>query len=273
MFGRKGLNQPRAAAQALPASAPAQDGRAWVDHHLAAYDRPGSMEFAQALGLKLFDASYHTMKDEHGVRIEAIVAMLSSVGGFFCILPIQRALVDEGLSPADIGIVTIRGDDGRIYQFGDAPNRLLCEHPMSLISLVFGAAHQHGAAVSLDLMNAELAHVATRVGTAEFMQLDLPPEHQVDAPDQWVRQFLPFVLDATSNAFLSELQRQGLPAPPADLPPEAKLPPGFLLARICAFAIQQAIDIGYQTLNPTILARTAMQCAARTAKIDRSWIS
>lgn len=269
MFGRKGVDQ----APASPASSSPQDGRAWVDHHLAKYDRPGAMEFAQALGLKLFDASYHAMKDERGVRIESIVAMLSSIGGFFCILPIQRALVDEGLLPADIGIVTMRGDDSRIYQFGDAPNRLLCEHPMSLISLVFGAAHQHGAAVSLDLMNAELAHVASRAGKPDYMVLELAPEHQVDAPDNWVRHFLPFVLDTLSGSFLSELERQGMPTPPANLPPEAKLPPAFLHARIAGFAIQQAIDVGHQSLNPTILATTAMQCAARTAKIDRSWIS
>ncbi|WP_037500075.1 hypothetical protein [Sphingomonas jaspsi] len=264
MFGRKGLGT---AGQKQP-----QDGRAWVDGQLAKYDRPGSMEFAQHIGLKLFDASYHAMKDDRGVRIEAIVAMLSSVGGYLCLLPILKQLKAEGLNPADIGMVTIRGNDGRIYQFGDAPNRLLCEHPMSLISLVFGAAHAHGAAVSLEMVNQEMSFIASRVGTDDYMSLDLPPAHQVDAPDAWLRHFLPFVLDSISAAYLADLQRQGMPIDVDTMPADAKLPPPFMLARIVAFAIQQAIDVGHQALDATMLARISMQCAMRTAKVDTSWL-
>ena len=265
-FGRKD-----AGGSAPPPAAARLDGREWVDRHLARNDRPGSMEFAQALGLKLFDSAYNAMKDERGVRIEAIVAMLASVGGFFCILPVMRALRAEGLAPPDIGMVTVKGHDGRLYQFGDAPNRLLCEHPMSLISLVFGAAHQHGAAVSVDLMNSEMQHVVNVVGTPDYMTLDLPSHLQVDTPDVWLRHSLPFVLDSISAAFVADLERQGM-AIPADLPASSKLPPDFLLARIVAFAIQQSIDVGHQSLDPTMLANVAMQCAMRTAKIDPNWL-
>jgi hypothetical protein len=262
MFGRKGLGD------APVSRAPAvEDGRAWVDRFLGQYEQPGSMEFTQALGHRLFDASYQAMKDERGVRIEAIIAMLASVGGFFCILPITRALKVQGKLPADIGILTVQGANGMTYLFGDAPNRLLCEHQLSLISLVFGAAHANGGMVSLDLLHAEMSHVASLVGSPELMQLDLPEAHQVDSPDRWVRQFLPFVLDAVSHAFLGELRRQDIPNV-EELSKAAKLPPDFLLHRIVGFALQQAIDVGYTALDPTLLARIALQCAVRTAKFD-----
>jgi hypothetical protein len=262
MFGRKGLrNTP------VPETRPVEDGRAWVDGFLAQYEKPGSSEFAQALGHKLFDSSYHAMKDERGVQIEAIVAMLSSVGGFFCILPVMQALKDGGRAPADIGMLSVGGADGATYYFGDAPNRLLCEHPLSLLSLVFGAAHQHGAKVSIDLIHAEMSHVAAQVGSPEFMTLDLPSSIQVDAPDRWLQAFLPFVLEKISDAFIGELRRQGMPNI-EQLSKVGRLPPNFILHRIVGFAIQQAIDVGHGALDPTILARIALQCAIRTSKLD-----
>lgn len=263
MFGRKGLS----GAPAAPTARPVEDGRAWVDRFLAQYEQPGSMEFAQALGAKLFDASYQAMKDDRGVRIESIVAMLASVGGFFCILPITRALRAQGKSPADIGMLSVQGANGKTYLFGDAPNRLLCEHQLSLISLVFGAADANGGKVSLDLLHAEMGHVASQVGSTDFMKLDLPEANQVDSPDQWLQHFLPFVLDAISEAFIGELQRQGMPNVD-ELAKSTKLPPDFLLHRIVGFALQQAIDVGHTALDPTLLARIALQCAVRTAKFD-----
>lgn len=262
MFGRKGVG-----GAAAPAVRPVEDGRAWVDRHLAQYQQPGSMEFAQALGHQLFDASYRALKDDRGVRIEAIVAMLSSVGGFLCILPIVRTLRGEGRTPADIGMVIAQGADGAAYLFGDAPNRLLCEHNLSLLSLVFGAAHQHGAKVSLELLHAEMGHVASRVGSPDLMTLDLPASHQVDAPDQWVRHFLPFVLDAISEAFISDLRRQGMPNL-EEVAKTTKLPPDFVLHRIVGFALQQAIDVGHGAIDPTLLAHISLQCAVRAAKLD-----
>ncbi|GLR47370.1 hypothetical protein [Sphingomonas astaxanthinifaciens] len=249
---------------AAPARRQPEDGREWVDKYLAQTDRPGSAGFAEALGHALFDASYRMMKDERAVQIEAVVAMLASVGGYFCILPVLNALKEAGMAPADIGMLTIQGADGATYHFGDAPNRLLCEHQLSVVSLVFGAAQEHGGKVSMELIHAEMSHVASLVGSPDFMTLDLPATITVDSPRNWLKVALPFVRKAIADAFVTDLRRQGMP--------EAMLvgaePPLFMLHRIVGFALQQAIDVGHQALDATTLARIALQCAVRTAKLD-----
>lgn len=258
MFGRKGITPP-------PPAAP-QDGYAWVDQQLARYDQPGSMGFAQALGQKLFDSSYKFMQNERGVQIEAIVAMLSSVGGHLCLTAVLGELRKERREPADIGMLVVNGADGHSYYFGDAPNRLLCEAEQSFISLVFGAAHQHGAAVSIDMLHAEMKLLAGRVGTPSFLELDLPPNISVDSPLNWARVFTRFVCETVGKHF-----REAVSGMPMQVPADA-LAPSFLMPKIIGFAVQQAIDVGHQALDPTTLARIALGCSMRTAKLDPAWV-
>jgi hypothetical protein len=213
---------------------------------LAPTDQPGSMEQARARGLQLFDDAYRAMKDERGVRIEDIVAMLASVGGHLCLTAVLASLKGARKSPQDIGMVVMRGHDGHIYYFGDAPNWLLCEASYSLISLLFGAAHEFGAPVSLQMLHDEMALVAGRAGTPEFLDLELPAEHAVDSPDNWVRQFTPFVNGSVMGG----------------------LAPAVRLPVVVAFALQQAIDVGRQSLDPMMMATIAMKCALRAAKLD-----
>jgi hypothetical protein len=241
MFGRKGLGSPQP-------SAP-QDGYAWVDRHLSRYEQPGSMGFAQSLGQGLFDSSYHAMKNERGVQIEAIVAMLSSVGGHLCLVAVLDALRDEGRTPTDIGMLVVSGVDGHNYYYGDAPNRLLCEASESFVSLVFGAAHAHGARVSIEMVHQEMKLLASRSGSPQFLALDLPAGISLDSPLNWARQFTPFVIETL-----------GMAAPP------------FMIPRILGFAVQQAIDVGHQSLDPTVLAQIAMGCSMRAAKLDPDWV-
>lgn len=258
MFGRKGISAPQPAAPL--------DGYAWVDQRLARYNQPGSDGFAHSLGLKLFDSSYQAMKGEHGVQIEAIIAMLSSVAGQLCLTAVLDALLDEGRQTPDIGMVTVRGDDGIFYFFGDAPNRLLCEASQSFVSLAFGAAHQHGAAVDIEMLHEEMKKVAQRVGTAGFFELDLPSGVSVDSPVNWARHFTRFVVETTGSHF-----REAVAHMPMRIPSDAHAP-SFLMPKIIGFAVQQAIDAGHRALDPTILARIAMSCSLRTAKLDPVWV-
>ena len=238
VFGRKGLSEGQPAV--------AIDGREWAKQHFARNEQPGSLGLAQSLGLKLFDAAYHAMKNERGVRIEDIVAMLASVGGHLCLTVVLDALREEGRTPDSVGMVVMRGNDGNIFYFGDAPNWLLCEGPHSLVSLLFGAAHQHGAPVSIEMLHDEMRAVAQRAGTPQFLELDLPPEHSVDSPIKWARHFTPLV---TQSVF-------------------GGAAPRFWIPTIVGFALQQAVDAGRQSLDPMMIARIALGCAIRAAKID-----
>ena len=259
MFARKGL-------AAAPPAGP-QDGYEWVDAHMGRYAQPGSDGFAQELGNRLFDSAYHALREDRGTRIENLIAMLSSVGGFACLMPILDALRDERRSPQDIGMAVVTGRDGHSYYLGDAPNRLLCESHLSLLSLVYGAAHQYGAAVSVQMIHDEMKIVASRLGQPEFLELDLPEEHRVDNPLNWVRVSTPFVLRETGKHF-SDIMSAKL----KNLPEGMQVPP-FIVHRIIGFAIQRAIDIGHDSLDPTMIARIATGCAIRAAKLDPEWVA
>lgn len=240
VFGRKGLGQ-----APQPPSSPI-DGRQWVIDALAPTDQPGSMEQAHARGLQLFDDAYQLMKTERGVRIEDMAAMLGSVGGALCLAAVLERLEDARLTPQDIGMVMMRGDDGRIYYFGDAPNWLLCEAPYSLVSLLFGAAHGLGAPVSIAMIHDEMRVTAARAGKPDFLDLELPEKHDVDSPVNWARTFVPFVRQSVMGG----------------------LAPGVRLPIVVGFALQQAIDTGRQSLDPMTIATIAMKCALRASKLD-----
>jgi hypothetical protein len=240
MFGRKGVSAPQPPAQGTV------DGRQWVIDLLAPTDQPGCMEHAHARGVQLFDQAYHAIKNERGVRIEDMAAMLGSVGGFLCLTAVLDQLKEMKLEPQDIGMVVMRGHDSQIYYFGDAPNWLLCEAPYSLVSLLFGAAHQHGAPVSIEMLQDEMGLVAQRAGKPEFLDLNLPEAHRVDSPINWARQFTPAVKQWVMGG----------------------MAPAVRLPSVVGFALQQAVDIGRQSLDPMTITRIALACAVRAAKID-----
>ena len=246
LFGRKKVDPP---AGGGPGGGQddqkSQPGHQAVLRHLLEQEKvePGIRE--RLAGKILYDFTYELMKDERGVRIENMIAMLASVAGQQCIAPIL-----DGGSPDETmeqkGLTVIKGNDGQFYFFGDPPNRLLVESPDSLISLAFGAAQSVGAPVTMEMIHEEMRKVAQRVGGPEFEVLDLPPEHMVDRPTEWARVFTPKVLE---------------PLDLYDVPPMRR-------ATAIGYALYQAIVASKDTnMGPLLAAQIALQCATRTAKL------
>lgn len=192
----------------------------------------------------LFDFLYDILKDEKGVNIDILLAVLASVGGQECIAAVVDA-APANATMAELGLTVIKGNDGRIYLFGDAPNRLLVESADSLISLAFGAAQAQGAAVTLEMIHDEMRKVAQTVGGPDFETLDLPPQHMVDRPTEWARVFGPKLAEPLD---LYEVPRNRRPA-------------------TLGYAIQKAMETAKGTVDPMIAARIVLQCACRTAKV------
>ncbi|HEY1229506.1 MAG TPA: hypothetical protein VGF26_19540 [Ramlibacter sp.] len=192
----------------------------------------------------LFDFLYDILKDERGVNIDILLAVLASVGGQECIAAVLDAAPMDA-TMADLGLTVIKGNDGRMYFFGDAPNRLLVESPDSLISLAFGAAQAQGAPVTMEMIHDEMRKVAQNVGGPDFETLDLPPQHMVDRPTDWARVFGPKLAEPLD---LCEVPRDRRPA-------------------TIGYAIQKAMDTAKGTVDPMIAARIVLQCACRTAKV------
>jgi len=244
LFGRKGTQPSQGGPSGGPEDQKNQPGHQAVLRHLREKEKeePGVRE--QLAGRIIFDFAYELMKDERGVRIENILAMLASVGGQQCVAPVFDAIPPDGL-PENFGITAMKGDDGRLYLFGDRINRLLVESPDSLISLAFGAAQAFGAAVTMDMILEEMKKVASRAGKPDFEMLDLPERNKVDRPTEWVRVFTPKIVEALDLY---------------DVPPLRR-------ATAIGYALYRTIEAGKDNLDPLLQAQIVLQCATRTSKI------
>lgn len=221
-----------------------QPGHQAVLRHLLEREKsePGIRE--KLAGSILYDFTYDLMKDDRGVRIENMIAMLASVAGQQCIAPILDAGGPD-VTMEQLGLTVVKGKDGRFYFFGDPPNRLLIESPDALLSLAFGAAQSLGAPVTIEMIREEMGKVASRVGGPDFETLDLPPQNMVDRPTEWARVFTPKLL------------------PPLDL---YEVPP-MRRATAIGYTLYQAILASKDNVGPLLAAQIALQCATRTSKV------
>jgi len=244
MFGRKGLNT--AAPQPRPSEMP---GHANVLDHLRREEAKGDLLVRPQVAARgLFDGLYYRMATpELGTRIEDLLAVLGACGGFSCIVAVQHALRQSGQTPKDIGMMVVGTKEGRTYYFGDAPNSLLMESQHSLLSLALGAAHAHGAPVSLERVHEICRRTAQLVGSPDFGAYTVAQEHRPSLPlREAIARFWPMVGEAL------------------DL---YEVAPGRRPVTI-GFAIQQAIDTGKSVLDPLIAADIVSEAAVPAAKLD-----
>lgn len=183
--------------------------------------------------------------NDRGVRMEDLLAILASTGGFSCLV---AALSEVGRNPLTGNSLTIvTGKDQHRYFFGDLPNRYLIESEFALLSLALGAAQACGGTVSLDMVHQAMRHVAGTVGGESFGQPQLPAEHRPgDLPFNYVKFLWPRVLEALKLYEVS--------------PTQAPIALGF--------ALQRAIEAGKDAIDPTLAARIAIECAVPMAKVD-----
>jgi hypothetical protein len=241
LFGRRKADPPPGGSGDNPKDHP---GHQAVLRHLSEKEKvePGIRE--QVAGGILFDFAFQLLKDERGVRIENLLAMLASVGGRQCLVPIIET-APPNTTLDQMSLKGLKGNDGHMYLFGDPPNRLLLESPDSLLSLAFGAAQALGAPVTLEMIHHEMGTVASRAGTPEFETLDLPEQHKIDRPSEWARAFTTKIVEALDLYEVPPLRR----------------------ATAIGYALQKAIDMGKESLDPLVAARIVLQCATRTSKL------
>ena len=223
-------------------------GHQAVLRHLREREQEDPLIRAQVAGSIVFDLFVGILRDDDGrVRIDDLIAALSSLGGHLCLVAVLETLKERGLTPQQVGMLEVEGKDGHRYYFGDEPNRLLLESSTSFLSLVLGAAHEHGAPVSLELVHETMKRTAERVGTPEFGQPELPDEHQPAlSPFDWVKNGRRNIVEALDLYDVLLLSR-----------PTA-----------AGFAVQRAIDEGREALDPLLAARIAIECSVPMAKVD-----
>jgi hypothetical protein len=247
IFGRK---------KAAPSSSPSTAGPKHGDlpghdavlRHLRQLDAADPVQRLQLSGTIVFDLVYRMVATpEKGARIEDLLAILGSVGGYACIVGVLDGIARGGAMPTGHQLVVASGADGNRYYFGDLPNKALLESHLSLLSLTLGAAQAHGGKVSLDKVHDVMRHVAGTVGKADFGTPRIAEPHRPgDLPFNYIKYIASKIFDALDLYEVPTNKR----------------------ASAIGFAIQRAIDGSKDVLDPTIAADIVTECAVPAAKFD-----
>jgi hypothetical protein len=196
-------------------------------------------------GREVFLRIMNGMKDQRGVHIESLLTCLGALAGYACQAAVREANVSAGAKSPESGLTVATGADGRKYFFGDPLNRPLAENRHSVWSLTAGAIQQLGK----PLPNVEdiFKHVAGTVGGDQFGIPRLPDGHRAgDTPINFLKAVWPQILPIAQK-FCDE---------PAHLP------------IVFGLAIQHAILMAKDVIDPTLAGTIAMESAVPMSKVD-----
>ncbi|WP_024280330.1 hypothetical protein [Xanthobacter sp. 126] len=202
---------------------------------------------AEELVHRLFEA----MKDEQGVHLDSLLAIIGSLGGFCCVDTALKQAAALKQSSREFGIVDVETHDGGRYYFGDPINYFLGESNMSLWGLVAGMINELGSEEYPDFP--EIAgHVARTIGEPEFGFPRLPGHIEPrDLPVNYVRGAWPAVLPLVEH-WVPVLEERVV---------------------VFGLAAQNVMQIGKDVIPPPVAGKLIMECAVPMAKLDpaRLW--
>ncbi|HIQ14149.1 MAG TPA: hypothetical protein EYH38_01080 [Leucothrix sp.] len=185
------------------------------------------------------------LKNEKGVHIESLLAILGSLAGYSCHMAFRDELVNSG-KHQEKGVFTIvETRDGSKYYFGDLPNKPLVEGQFSVWGLVAGIT-QHLQKSKLPDINTIFSHVSGTVGDSQFGIPRIPEKHKPgDLPINYVASIWPTLLPVIDMF--------------CDKPTERPI--------LLGLAIQQVIEMGKDVIPPLMAAQLVMECAVPMSKI------
>ncbi|MSQ71883.1 MAG: hypothetical protein EXR27_11435 [Betaproteobacteria bacterium] len=185
------------------------------------------------------------MKDEHGVHIESCLAVLGAMAGYACQHSVREEFVRSGDMPETRAFVVVDAKDGKRYFFGDLVNKPLAESRFSVWSLTAGAAQKMGLPVPD--VNEIFKHVSDTVGTDSFGVPRVPEAHRArNLPAKYLK-------DLWLAVHAHALEYCNYP---------------FELPVVFGLAIQEAIVMGKQVLDPTLAVAIVMESAIPMSKVD-----
>jgi len=196
-------------------------------------------------GKEIFQRIAGVLKGERGVHAESLLALLGALAGYACQFSVREQNLKSGAKSPVSGLTIATGADGRKYYFGDALNRPLAEDRYSVWSLTAGTVEQLGKPLP-DLVDI-FKHATATVGSAEFGIPRLPEGHRAgDLPINYLRAIWPKILPVAQR-FCDE---------PAHLP------------MVFGLAIQNAILMAKDVIDPTLAGTIALECAVPMSKVD-----
>lgn len=186
------------------------------------------------------------MKDTKGVHIESLVSILGSLAGYSCQASLRKEYIETRGLPENQVFTIVEAKNGTRYYFGDMVNKPLAEDQLSVWSLAAGMVHHLGCSQFPDL-NDIFKYVTGTVGQDNFGIPRIPEGHKPgDIPYEYVASLWPMFLRAAERYCASPLEWPVMGG----------------------MALQEAIQMGKDVLDPQLALSIAMECAVPMAKAD-----
>ena len=196
-------------------------------------------------GKEILDRLLTVLKDEKGVHAESLFCALGSLAGYACQANLRAQAISKGMDP-NAPFIVVKAGDGKPYYFGDPLNQCLAESKFSVWSLSAGAA-QHAGAKTLPDINEIFEHSTNALGSEQFGIPRYPTENKAgDLPINYVKALWPLLLP-----IVKKLEQNPM-----------------LWPLLCAFAIQDAIEMTKGTISPEHALSIVMESAIPMSKVD-----
>lgn len=199
---------------------------------------------------ELVECILKSLKNEKGVNVESLLAILGSLAGYSCQVACREEIINSEAPNENKTFITVQGVDGNMYYFGDFINKPLIEDKMSIWNLIAGVL-QELAVTDIPDIKAIFAKVASSVGSSEFGVPNVDEQHRPgDLPLNYVK--------ALWSPLLPLIDKY------CDTPMERPI--------LFGLAIQQVIEMGKDVILPSSAALLVMECAIPMSKIGPEWI-
>lgn len=185
-------------------------------------------------------------KNERGIHIDSLLAIIGSLAGFSCQMAIRKGVVQTGKITMKQAFMEVMATNGKKYYFGDLLNEPLITMQYSVWKIAAGGAQSIGLKQFPDL-NEMLKYCVSTVGSEQFGKPRLPDGHNIsDMPINYV-QHLWNPIFPTLNKF-------------CDSPSQWPVMLGI--------AAQNAIVMSKGTIDPLLALTIIMECAIPASKFD-----
>jgi hypothetical protein len=205
---------------------------------------------AKVGGKELAERIIKAMENERGVHVESLFCASGALAGYACQASLRAK--NQAMQLNELAHFTeARTSDGRVFLFGDALNKFLAEHELSVWSLAAGRAQALGCTQFPDIGDI-FRHVSESIGNETFGVPRLPPDHPVhELPQTYLERFWPI--------FSPMIERF---CPNADHRPS-----------LVGFAIQELLTQTKDALDASLALQIVMESAIPMSKVKVAWMA
>ncbi len=153
--------------------------------HIAEQSKTDPLIGAKMGGKEILQRSMHALKNDRGVHMESLVALLGALAGYACQASVRAQALAQGKPEAAVMNV-VQAKDGSTYYLGDAISHAMAQAEYSVWGIVAAGAQDAGCAKLPDLVDF-FKHATATIGTDKFGKYRLSGSVPGELPQTYLR--------------------------------------------------------------------------------------